>query len=319
MDNDFFYDVLVKNVSNPNTRKNYEHRLNALINRMASEAPPDTPRAKLVLHIMTHPRRYMPSLQRSYNDAVSTIKNMVTLILSLFKYAGLKCRFEGTYKKWKQFHEGFSAREQQRYNTNEPTDKQVAKYTSFDDMHIRLKEWPHRDPHKDLQSSLQYCLISMYTAIRPKRADFGAIKVYTSKDPLRSDINYLVLDDSPRFVFNKYNKTHKPGDTAMIEPVSKDLAYTFNLSLSKHPRRYLYVGRDGKPFKTANSYSKFVINTFKKHFGKSTGVSMLRHIYISEKMDMNKLTVQEKDEIAKSMGHSRRQQEQYKFIEAKTT
>jgi hypothetical protein len=311
MNNAFFYDAINNNVDNERTRGNYKNRLNALIVRLAPDSPAQE--HKLVLHVLTHPRFYMPILEKSYNNKVATVKNMLTFILALYKYANLKCSLEATYKKWKQFHERYSAKEQEQYNSNEPTKSQVEKYTSFEEMNKKLREWPSEDPHQDFKSSLHYCLISMYATIKPKRADFGRVRIF-ERDPRRTDINYLVLNDVPRFVFNKINKTHRAGSDAIIEPINKDLADTFSMSLSRHPRKYLFVGRDRKSFKTSNAFSKFVINTFKKYFGRSTGVSMLRHIYISEKMDMNKLSVQEKDDIAKSMGHSRRQQEQYKFV-----
>lgn len=313
MDDPFFYQVLREKVTNATTRKNYEHRVNGLLKKLANDGiVTDAPESKVLLHVLTHPRKYMPILEQVYNSQVATIKNMLTLVLSLFKYADLKCKYAGPYKKWKLFHEMYAGKEQAHYNTNEPTQRQRDKYVSFNEMKARLESW--KDPHVSLKSSLQYVLITMYVWIRPKRADFGRIKVY-NKDPRRRDINYLVLKEGDsRFVLNRYNKTQGAKGEAIIEPVPPDLASVITASLARHPRRYLFVGKDEKPFKTPNAYSKFVSNTYKHHFGKATGVSMLRHIYISEKIDLNKLSVQEKDAIAQSMGHSRRQQEQYKLL-----
>ena len=54
--------------------------------------------------------------------------------------------------------------------------------------------------------------------------------------------------------------------------------------------------------------------TFKTHLGKATGVSLLRHMFINEKVDLNKLSIEEKEAIATAMGHTRSQQEQYKLF-----
>lgn len=312
MNDQFFYDALKKGLDNANSRKNYEHRLNSLIRKLKEHGvAEDAPKDKLVAHVLTHPRKYMPVLVKAYNEQGATIKNVFTMVLALFKYANLKCRYEGPYVKWKRFHESYAAKEQEHYNSNDPTKKQRNNYISFEEMKEKLEGWKH--PHETVASSLQYTLICMYYHIRPKRADFGRIKVY-EKDPRRRDINYLVLHEKDaKFVLNNYNKTGAKGEP-IVEPVPGELADVITASLARHPRRYLFVGRDGRPFKTSNAYSKFVIHTYKTHFGRGVGVSMLRHIYISERLDMNKLTVKDKDDIAKAMGHSRRQQEQYKLM-----
>jgi len=304
MDNDYFYKVLDEKISNINTRNNYKTRLTSLLNKVDIEHKHE------VLYLLAHPRKYFPLVEERYNHKISTVKNVLTFILSLFKYASLKCKFERSYNKWKEFHEEYSNKEQEIYDNNVPSESQQAKYISFKEMREKIQTI--KSPHATLRASLEYCLMNMYLEIIPKRADFGQIRVY-SKDKQKTDRNYLVLGDNESyFVLNHYNKTQK--DEPIIEPVNDRLASIFKASMKQYPRKYLYVGIDGEAFRSANSYAKFVVGTYKKYFKKPIGVSMLRHIYISDKVDFNKLSVKEKDHIASSMAHSRKQQEQYKLF-----
>ncbi len=316
MDTNFFKDALDKGIPNENTRKNYKYRLNGLERKLEehykNQLGKDAPK-HLVMHVLTHPRMYYPLLQEIYTEML-TMKNMLTLVLALFKYAELKCRLESPYKKWKQYHDEYADKEYERYSKNQPTERQKESYVSFDDIRRVVADLGAKKPHQQgLKLSLQFCLLNMYLNIMPKRADFGAIKVYYNVDPQRGDINYIVLGKESYFVLNHYNKTGKGADV-IVESVPKELARVFVESLKAWPRRYLFVGMDEEPFKTANAYTKFVIATFEKHLGKKTGVSMLRHIYINERVDLNKLSIEEKDTIASAMGHSRKLQEQYKLI-----
>jgi hypothetical protein len=155
----------------------------------------------------------------------------------------------------------------------------------------------------------------MYLNIRPKRSDFGNIKIY-EKDIGKKDHNYLVITyqetKEAYFVFNELNKVSIK--EPIVEPVSKGLKEVFLASLEAHPRDYVFVGQDKKPFKTPNAFGKFVTRTFEHYFGKKVGTSMIRHIFINEKIDLNKLTIEEKNEVAHAMGHDRQQQEKYKLF-----
>lgn len=315
MDTNFFKDALAKNIPNENTRNNYKYRLDGLERRLGTyyNTHQEQPPKHVVLHVLTHPRKYYSVLQELYPETL-TMKNMLAFVLALFKHADLKCQFESPYSKWKTYHEEYADKEYERYSKNLPSEKQRASYVSFEDMQRAVSELATKRPHQQsTKLSLQFSLLNMYLYIKPKRADFGCIKVYYNTDPQRSDINYIVLGKDSYFVLNHYNKTQRDGDV-IVEAIPKELAKVFVDSLKAHPRKYLFVGVDGHPFKTCNAYTKFVITTFKKHLGTNTGVSMLRHIYINERIDFNKLSIEEKDMIASAMGHTRKLQEQYKLI-----
>lgn len=322
MDDQEFVAILDKKITNPNTRKNYKYRLSGLQKRLRqyiNDTGMKVPENRLILHVLTHPRQYFPIIKAVYNNETLTVKNMVTFLLSLVKHAELKCKIESPYKKWLSFHEEMAKLENERYSSNLPTEKQRQNYVSVDELQGAVDKLANESPQDSLKRSMQYCLLKMYTSIKPKRADFGAIRVYAGRDPHKKDRNYVVLtNDKSYFVLNHYNKT-QTNDIPIVEEINRDLVKTFRDSMMAHPRQFLFVGADRKPFKTSDAFGKFVMTTFKEHLGKSTGVSLLRHMFINEKVDLNKLSIVEKNAIASAMGHTRSQQEQYKLFFGKTS
>ena len=316
MDDDFFVKAIESKVQNENTRKNYVYRLSGMKKRLikhmeaSSMVVPD----KFVLHVITHPRKFYPIIESAYDNELLTIKNIVTFILALIKYTDLKCKIESPYQKWLQYHKKLCDQENDRYNKNRPSERQSTNYVTLEDLKKAVVKMQAEDPHSSKRSSMQFCLLNMYLHIRPKRADFGDVRVYVKNDPHRKDRNYVVLaGDKSYFVLNHYNKTQKDS-IPIVENFGADLSKVFCKSLLAFPRKHLFVGGNGNPFQTANAFSKFVTATFKTHLGKATGVSLLRHMFINEKVDLNKLSIEEKEAIATAMGHTRSQQEQYKLF-----
>ena len=62
-----------------------------------------------------------------------------------------------------------------------------------------------------------------------------------------------------------------------------------------------------------NTYSVFFKKTFEQLFGRGTGVSLLRHIYITEKLEFDDMTLEERDAEAKLMLHTAGLQSAYKW------
>jgi hypothetical protein len=75
----------------------------------------------------------------------------------------------------------------------------------------------------------------------------------------------------------------------------------------------LFRKDNGEPMTKNNTYSRFVMTTFTDLFGRATGVSLLRHIYISEKLELDNMTIEEQDAEAKLMLHTSGLQRQYKW------
>jgi len=297
--------VLDRAFPNVKTRENYKSRLRGLTKSL-NEADPFV--------ILKAPDTYYPKLQQLY-PSFSTRKNMLTLILVLFREdLALKSGNPEASARWKQFHDDLVRIQEAKVRRSEPEDKQVKQYTSYEEITQKYQELKKKTPHNTLKSTQQFLLISILVHLRPKRADLGAVKVYNTNDPKKTDENYIVLrketEGTSYLVMNLY-KTSKYYQT-VEEDLPNELVKDLKTSLGRHPRTYIFTKENGTPMSN-NTYSVFVKHTFEELFGRSTGVSLLRHIYITEKLDFDDMTIQEQEDEAKLMLHTSGLQRRYKW------
>lgn len=300
---DHFYQVLDKAFPNIKTRENYKSRLRGLTRTLDIEDP---------LEILKAPDTYYPKLQELY-PSFTTRKNMLTLILVLFREdPQLKTGEADAAAKWKKRHDDLVRIQEAKVRRSEPEAKQIEKYTSYEEITDKYKELKNKTPHNTLKSSQQFLLLSMLVHLRPKRADLGALKVYKEDDPRKTDENYIVLrnEGTSYLVMNLY-KTSKYYQT-VEEDLPEELTKDLRTSLARHPRTYVFSKENGTPMSN-NTYSVFVKSIFQELFGRATGVSLLRHIYITEKLDFDDMTLQEQEDEAKLMLHTSGLQRRYKW------
>jgi len=301
---DHLNEILDKAFPNVKTRENYKSRLRGLTKTLEMPDP---------ITILKAPDTYYPKLQTLY-PSFSTRKNMLTLILVLFREdPTLKSENAEAAAKWKQYHDDLVRIQEAKVRRSEPEDKQVKQYTSYEEITEKYQDLKKKTPHTTFKSSQQYLLLSILVHLRPKRADLGAIKIYKEDDPRKTDINYIVLrteGGSSYLVMNLY-KTSKYYQT-VEEDLPDELVKDLRISLGRHPRDYVFTKTDGTPMSN-NTYSVFVKHTFEELFGRSTGVSLLRHIYITEKLDFDDMTIQEQEDEAKLMLHTSGLQRRYKW------
>ena len=303
MDDAHFRSLIDAAYTNEKTRAEYQRRLNSLQRAVADTR---------IYDILTNPDVYYEKLRAAY-ESITTRKNLLTLVMALFREdEELRKTAADAYARWKKLHEDLARLQEARVRRSEPADKQVKKYTSFEEIEAKYDELARRGPHDTLRNSMKFLLLSFIKHIRPKRADLGALRVYTEKDPRHTDENYIVLrtKGSSFLVMNLY-KTSKYYQT-VEEDLPEGLTRDIRASLSRHPRDYIFQKSDGKPY--SNSvYATYVRRTFEELFGRATGVSLLRHIYITEKLDFDDMTLEERDEEAKLMLHTAGLQQAYKW------
>ena len=301
---DHLNEILDKAFPNVKTRENYKSRLRGLTKTLEMPDP---------IAILKAPDTYYPKLQTLY-PSFSTRKNMLTLILVLFREdPALKSENPEAAAKWKQFHDDLVRIQEAKVRRSEPENKQIKQYTSYEEITEKYQELKKKTPHNTLKSSQQFLLLSILVHLRPKRADLGAVKIYKEDDPRKTDENYVVLREeggSSYLVMNLY-KTSKYYQT-VEEDLPDELVKDLRTSLGRHPRDYVFTKENGEPMSN-NTYSVFVKHIFEELFGRSTGVSLLRHIYITEKLDFDDMTIQEQEDEAKLMLHTSGLQRRYKW------
>ena len=299
--------LLEAKYTNKKTLDNYLNRMQSLKKHAGADS---------IYDVLIHPDTYYPKLREAY-PSMSTRKNMLTVVLVLFREdESLQKAHKDAYERWSKLHEDLNRLQFAKIKRSEPEDKQIEKYTSYEEIEAKYEELKKHAPHTTLRKSMQYLLISVLVHLRPKRADLGNIEIFYDKDPRRTDKNYIVLRKrgASYLVMNMY-KTTKYYQT-VEEDLPEGLKRDIETSLSRWPRTYLFQkerGEDkGEPMSN-NTYSVFVKKTFEEFFGRATGVSLLRHIYITEKLDFDNMTLEEQAAEAKLMLHTSSLQHQYKW------
>jgi hypothetical protein len=253
--------------------------------------------------IITNPKQYIQWI-KDHSASLQTQKSYISAILAVFKHTpDMKKNEQSFYYEW---YNGFNEIHKQienRYKLNEPSEKQKKAYVSFEDIITKRDELT--------KGTKERLILSMYSHLPPLRSDFNEIFIYKEKPTKPQHSNYIYLDGpTPTLILNEY-KTVRKNDSFEKE-IPKELYNEILDSLKKEPRDWLFMDRDGKPYKE-NSYNRWVNRTLKKLFNKPLTISLIRHSYINS-LDFNKLTVMEKESIAKDMAHTVNTQDRYRLI-----
>ncbi|MBC8297192.1 MAG: hypothetical protein H8E55_15535 [Pelagibacterales bacterium] len=128
-------------------------------------------------------------------------------------------------------------------------------------------------------------------------------------DSEKAEKNYLVVKsrNNKFFSLGEYKTAGKYG-TKEIE-VGRRLNSMLNIWLKYNTTGHLLLNSKKEPM-TANGLTKYLNKTFEPSGKSNISSSLIRHIYITEKIGGPSL--KEKQEIAEKMGHSVSQQELYK-------
>lgn len=164
----------------------------------------------------------------------------------------------------------------------------------------------YNQPDIDIMSKL---LLAMYILIPPVRSDYYSTHIIKEGEIPETD-NYIILKNGyAELVIRKYKTSKKHGE--IRHPVLPNELYNLILkSLEMIPRKYLFE-KNNKPF-TPNGFCKWTTSTLKQLFGVELTLTMIRHIYISS-LDLANMTVEEKKNIGKLMGHTIGVQAEYEW------
>lgn len=308
MDNSSIEQILESSYKDQqSTLENYMHRLTYLRDKIFRGE-------NTYYSILKDPEESYRILREKYPN-INTRKNYLTLILALFKNSDrLQEKLKPEMDRWKTFHGHMDSFQEAKAKKHAPDAKQIAKYTSFEEIELKYQEIrKSEDAHPSLKESLRFVLLSIIVGTPPKRSDYGRMKIYYEDDPNEKEGNYIVLrrDEPSYMVFNKYktSKRYKRVDQELPKKTTRDIKD----SVRRYPREYLFVNKSGEPFETNNSFTKYVIRVFRNYFGRDTGMTMLRHIFITEKVSFDEMDDDELEGIARDMMHSTGLQRRYKW------
>jgi hypothetical protein len=310
--------------TNENSARIYLHRLHR-IQEISGGQP--------LFQVVSNPDTFYPQLRAAFPN-IATRKNHLTVVLALFKHSEeLSTLAPPTARaRWSKFHEDMDAFQRSRSKKNLPTASQLARYTPWEEIELKYKELGGKrrvgqDPHASMGASMEYLLISMLVHVPPKRCDYGHMRIYHGRDPHKNDENYVVLRNRVQAASkpNNSKNNNRPSASYMVFTQYKTAKFMGRIdedlplqaeadllaSLRRYPRDYLFVTRFNEPFQGPQAFSKFVIRVFRKLFGRDTGMTMLRHIYITENLSWDRMTDEQLELVSKQMMHSRALQRQY--------
>lgn len=264
----------------------------------------------------------LKKLENYSDNTKKTILSAITSILSLYND-------KSVYKKLHKFYFELmmnKANDMKNIDSNIKTEKENKNWIEWDEIitiRERLKNEILEFIDNKIISVAQYnkllslLVLSLYTMIPPRRnVDFiEMFFINHNKDTLDSNKNYLDYINK-KFIFNNY-KTNKKYGLQSLE-IPNNLLEIINLYLKHHPlnpdKKLLFkkniefrflVFSDGSPF-NLNSTTRLLNKLFD---GKRIGSSMLRHIYLSSKYNIDEMKTD-----ADAMGHSLMEQKSYMKI-----
>jgi hypothetical protein len=254
---------------------------------------------KTLIWILLHPNEFKIAIMQFGEDnnySPSTLAQYSAVMISIITHhIELQEAYPTLLKDWKKVKRDIEKPTIDQVESNKPSDLQEKAFISYDEI-LKIKD-------KLEKGSDARLLISMYTLIPPVRSNYDRLEIFT-KDPKDDENNYMVLDNEPRIVLNKY-KTAKIYDKIEI-PIPLNLQSEINYSLEKRPRKYLFDDIHGKPYEKPNTFNQWANRLLKRTFGNQYfSLTEFRHIYISRPdLDISNKSIAEKKLIANLMGHS---------------
>ena len=158
-----------------------------------------------------------------------------------------------------------------------------------------------------------WVIYSLYTLLPPLRADYSPMRVFDKK-PKEDKGNYMIIRKTkPVIVLNEYKTQATFGRVEIAIP--SELLEILKVWRTFNPSEWLLLKDDGMPM-TPDGLSQRVIRIFERHTTKGTGISMLRHAYITMRRSGKELSLLEKEALAHQMLHSTLTNELYRRIDA---
>lgn len=234
-----YIEILEKNILNKNTLDNYKLRLKSLKNILNLDND------KNGFHkIMTNYDKYQVELSQKIENP-STQKNIITSILTLFKYGKRQDKFKISYNKWLKYHKSIK---------NIKQNKNIVNRSELKNIYNNLKK--NGELHDTLKSSMRTLLL-LFSIYQNAKGFLGNLEII--KEPNDKIKNFIILETKTIYKNNKIENLHPK--------IYKHL----KLSLSKYPRNFVFIAKDNKPYDSNNSFILYVHRTFKNLFGKNIG------------------------------------------------
>lgn len=252
--------------------------------------------------------------------ALSTKRSYLTsilVVLGAFNKEAFNSVLEIYRKRLQELNNEYN----KKIDTHEKTDKQsknwvslkqLSKVRNFYKKELEEKGILKKDVLFPKQKDLvqKYLVSALYTLQPPIRLDYGSMKIIRKLEDDDGKKNFLLVKgrNKKTFIFNDFKNKKNLG--TQKQEVNSKLNSVINLWLKYNKTDNFLMNSKGE-LMVENSLSKYIKKVFEPT-KKNITLNLLRHIYISENIDLE--AVKKSKELAKTMMHSTGLQEDYAKI-----
>jgi hypothetical protein len=253
--------------------------------------------------------------------ALSTRRAYLTAVLVVLG-AYKKEEFNSVLEKYRKRLQDLNNEYNEKINSHEKTEKQSKNWVSLKQLNkvrnfykkeleekgIMKKETLNRRESDLLQ---KYLVSALYTLQPPIRLDYGNMEVISNKKDDDGKKNFLLNKgrNKKTFIFNDFKNKKSMGKREIV--VNSKLNTIINIWL-KHNKSKNFLLNSKNEIMNENALSKYIKKVFEPT-KKDITLNLLRHIYISENIDLEAMKKQKK--LADDMLHSADQQVDYAKVE----
>jgi len=248
---------------------------------------------------------------------LTTKRNYISSILVVLR-AYNKKSFDKVLNKYKKLLAELNEQYTNKIDSHEKSEKQEENWMELSELKKGLKLYKKeikdreiKDKEKlskrDLDLLKKYLVVALYTLQPPVRLNYANMEIINSAKDIKPKQNYLLIKgrNKKTLVFQEYKTAKTNGRVDKVVP--KELNSILNFYLKYNKSKHLLNDSKGEPI-GANALGKFISKAF-DFTGKKVTLNLLRHVYISSKIDLDAIKAQK--ELAKDMMHSESTQESY--------
>jgi hypothetical protein len=231
----------------------------------------------------------------------SSLKTILASILAVLKWTGEKEVNKTLFMKWYAYYRPLSKDLLEKKNNNEASVRQAENWIPWPDVLSKLEHLK-----KTEYGSNRHLLLAMYCLFRPRRQeDYFKVKLLKSvgqrASPEESFVDFI---SKKPYIVVKHFKTATKYDQWRKE-IPDDLAEIIRHNYKDTKKSYLFTSSSGEPFANRNSFTQYSNRILKGLFDpKKVTVNTLRHSFSTYRNADRDLTIGERMQDAKDMGHS---------------
>ena len=248
--------------------------------------------------------------------ALTTQRNYLGAILVVLS-AYDKAEFDPALQFYRDMLDELNEEYQNMLKSHEKDPKQSKNWTTLDNLKKAMNKLKRaiedrgitkKDTltNKELMLLQRYVVASLYLLQPPIRLDFS-MDIVTKRSDIEEGKNYLLNQgrNKKKFIFSEY-KTSKSYDTKEVDLNSK-LNKVMNIWLKYNKSGFLLLNNRGGKL-SSNGLGKLIPKVFEST-NKHITLNLIRHIYISENVDLE--AIEKAKKLAEDMLHSSSTQVDY--------